>query len=76
MPVLSTGALSLHDWAKRLDPDGKVPTIVELYPAESENVGFFALPVDNDENPLTTWLSSGIYASADTDRPDSSLRFM
>lgn len=30
MAVLSTGALSLHDWAKRLDPDGKVPTIVEL----------------------------------------------
>jgi hypothetical protein len=30
MAVLSTGALSLHDWAKRLDPDGKIPTIVEL----------------------------------------------
>lgn len=30
MATLSTGALTLHDWAKRLDPDGKVPTIVEL----------------------------------------------
>lgn len=28
--ALGTGALTLEDWAKRLDPDGKVPTIVEL----------------------------------------------
>ncbi len=28
--TLSTGALTLIDWAKRLDPQGKVPTIVEL----------------------------------------------
>lgn len=28
--ALSTGALTLLDWAKRLDPNGKVPTIVEL----------------------------------------------
>ena len=28
--ALGTGALTLADWAKRLDPDGKVPTIVEL----------------------------------------------
>jgi hypothetical protein len=28
--TLSTGALTLADWAKRLDPDGKIPTIVEL----------------------------------------------
>lgn len=30
MATLSTGALTLLDWAKRLDPDGKTPTIVEL----------------------------------------------
>jgi hypothetical protein len=30
MAVLNTGALTLLDWAKRLDPDGKVPEIVEL----------------------------------------------
>lgn len=30
MAALNTGALTLADWAKRLDPDGKVPTIVEL----------------------------------------------
>ncbi len=30
MATLSTGALTLADWAKRLDPDGKVPVIAEL----------------------------------------------
>lgn len=34
--VLSTGALTLADWAKRLDPDGKVPTIVELLSQTNE----------------------------------------
>lgn len=28
--TLSTNALTLHDWAKRLDPDGKIAVIVEL----------------------------------------------
>lgn len=28
--TLGTGALTLTDWAKRLDPDGKVPKIVEI----------------------------------------------
>jgi Major capsid protein GP7 len=36
MPVLSTGALTLLDWAKRLDPDGKVPVIVELLEQTNE----------------------------------------
>lgn len=30
MAIKSTNALTLADWAKRTDPDGKVPTIVEL----------------------------------------------
>lgn len=30
MATLSANALTLADWAKRLDPDGKVPQIVEL----------------------------------------------
>lgn len=34
--VLSTGALTIADWAKRLDPDGKVPTIVELLSQTNE----------------------------------------
>jgi len=34
--VLGSGALTLADWAKRLDPDGKVPTIVELLAQTNE----------------------------------------
>lgn len=34
--ALSTTALTLLDWAKRLDPDGKVPTIVELLSVTNE----------------------------------------
>ncbi len=36
MAALNTGALTLQDWAKRLDPDGKVPTIVELLSQTNE----------------------------------------
>jgi len=30
MATLSTAALTLADWAKRLDPDGRVPVVAEL----------------------------------------------
>jgi hypothetical protein len=36
MAALGTGNLTLADWAKRLDPDGKVPTIVELLAQTNE----------------------------------------
>jgi major capsid protein gp7 len=36
MSTLSTGALTLADWAKRLDPDGKTATIVELLSQTNE----------------------------------------
>jgi hypothetical protein len=36
MAVLSTGALTLADWAKRLDPDGKVPIVAELLSQSNE----------------------------------------
>jgi len=36
MATLSTSALTLADWAKRLDPDGKVPSIVELLSQTNE----------------------------------------
>jgi len=36
MATLATGALTLSDWAKRLDPNGKVPTIVELLAQTNE----------------------------------------
>jgi len=34
--ALSTGALTLVDWGKRLDPDGKVPFIIELLSQTNE----------------------------------------
>jgi hypothetical protein len=36
MPVLAANALTLLDWAKRLDPNGSVPTIVELLSQTNE----------------------------------------
>ena len=36
MATLSSNALTLADWAKRLDPDGKVPSIVELLSQTNE----------------------------------------
>jgi len=36
MATLGTGNLTLADWATRLDPDGKVPTIVELLKQSNE----------------------------------------
>lgn len=36
MAALGTGNLTLSDWAKRLDPDGKVPVIVELLAQTNE----------------------------------------
>lgn len=36
MATLTTGALTLADWAKRLDPDGKIPIIAELLSQSNE----------------------------------------
>lgn len=36
MATLAASVLTLADWAKRLDPDGKVPTIVELLEQTNE----------------------------------------
>ena len=36
MATLATGALTLADWAKRLDPDGKVPVVAELLSQSNE----------------------------------------
>lgn len=36
MATLGTNVLTLADWAKRLDPDGKVPAIVELLSQSNE----------------------------------------
>lgn len=36
MATLATNVLTLADWAKRLDPDGKVPAIVEMLSQSNE----------------------------------------
>lgn len=36
MALLSTNALTLADWAKRLDPDGRVPVVAELLSQSNE----------------------------------------
>ena len=36
MATLTTGALTLADWAKRLDPDGRVPVVAELLSQSNE----------------------------------------
>jgi hypothetical protein len=36
MATLNTNALTLIDWAKRLDPDGKIPVIAELLSQSNE----------------------------------------
>ena len=36
MATIGATVLTLADWAKRLDPDGKTPTIVELLSMTNE----------------------------------------
>jgi hypothetical protein len=36
MATLSTQALTLADWAKRIDPDGRVPVVAELLSQSNE----------------------------------------
>lgn len=36
MPILSTSNLTLADWAKRVDPDGRVPVVAELLSQSNE----------------------------------------
>lgn len=36
MATLASGALTLADWAKRLDPDGKIPAVAELLSQTNE----------------------------------------
>lgn len=47
MATLNTNALTLIDWAKRLDPDGKIPTIAELLSQSNEILEDFVLVEGN-----------------------------
>ncbi|WP_156155896.1 ABC transporter substrate-binding protein [Demequina phytophila] len=45
-------------------------------PDDVANVGFFAMPGDEGDSPLTTWLSAGIYAPATTEHADAVKDFL
>lgn len=47
MATLNTNALTLIDWAKRLDPNGKVPVIAELLSQSNEILEDFVLVEGN-----------------------------
>lgn len=53
-----------------------IPTLVGLYPEESESIGFFGIPGDGPQHGMTTWLSAGVYAPSTTEHPDAVKRFM
>ncbi|WP_062318136.1 ABC transporter substrate-binding protein [Demequina maris] len=45
-------------------------------PDQVDDVGLFALPGEEPDSPLTTWLSHGYYASADTENADAVKAFL
>lgn len=52
-------------------------TITQNYPDEADDIGFFPVPGDSaDENGLTTWMPSSVYAPAFTEHADEVKRFM
>ncbi|WP_296665544.1 extracellular solute-binding protein [Demequina sp.] len=50
--------------------------VIANSPDNVGDVGFFALPGDSADSPLTTWLAAGIYAPADTEHADVVKDFM
>ncbi len=47
-------------------------TITQNYPDQAGDIGFFAIPGENaDENGLTTWMPSSLYAPANTPHPEA-----
>ena len=48
MATLANGTLTLADWAKRLDPDGKVPVVAELLAMAPA-----VMPSDSRTGPLS-----------------------
>ena len=62
--VLGSGALTLSDWAKRLDPDGKVPTIVELLAQSNEMLADMLFREGNLPTGHRTTVRTGLPAVA------------
>ena len=52
-------------------------TIVQNYPDQAADIGFFAVPGESpDTNGLTTWMPSSVYSPATTEHPEEVKRFM
>lgn len=62
--TLSANALTLADWAKRLDPNGKVPTIVELLSQSNELLADMIWRQGNLPTGHQTTLRTGLPAVA------------
>ena len=62
MATLNTNALTLADWAKRLDPDGKVPVIAELLSQSNEVLEDLLLVEGNLPTGHTVTIRTGLPA--------------
>jgi len=60
MATLNTNALTLADWAKRLDPDGKAPVIAELLSQSNEVLEDFLLVEGNLPTGHTVTIRTGL----------------
>lgn len=64
MAVPASNVLTLNDWAKRLDPDGKVPSIVELLSQTNEIVADMLFMEGNLPTGHRTTVRTGLPAVA------------
>ena len=54
-----------------------VPTIAGLYPDEIENIGFFAIPADDEQyTGLTVWEPDSFYVDKDTEQIEAITEFL
>jgi hypothetical protein len=60
MPAINTTNLSLADWAKRTDPDGKIPIIVEALTQTNEIMDDAVVVESNSATSHRTTIRSGL----------------
>lgn len=69
--------LATGEGAQWIILSGALPNIAALYPEEINDIGLFAIPGDDAENNgLTVWMPSGIYANKNSEKIDDIKRFM
>lgn len=62
MATLSSGALTLADWAKRIDPDGRVPVVAELLSQSNEILEDAVFQEANQATKHTVTIRTGLPA--------------